>query len=71
MLAAFLGAITMHILLRTLMFKLVFKYHWKRWYAALGLILGTFIMFVLPLVWLISILVNKTIPLLNNPTLIN
>ncbi len=71
MFAAFLGAITMHILLRTLMFKLVFKYHWKRWYAALTLVFGTLIIFVLPLIWLISILINKAIPILNNPELIN
>lgn len=70
LLGAFLGAITLYVLLRSFMFKLIIKFKFKKWLAALILIFATIIAIVLPTAWFISIAVNKITPLINNPTLI-
>lgn len=70
LLGAFLGAVTLYIIMRNYMFKLVIKLKWKQWLAALTLILGSFIIIVVPTIWIVSILIEKFTPFVNNPELI-
>ena len=71
LLGALLGAVTLYIILRNFMFKLVIKLKWKKWLAALTLILASFIIIIVPTIWIASILVSKFTPFLNNPALFN
>lgn len=71
MLGAFLGAITMYVLLRNLMIKLVVRYKIKKWVASLLLIIMSILILVIPSIWIVSISINKLQPLINNPTLLN
>jgi predicted PurR-regulated permease PerM len=71
MLGAFLGAITLYVLLRNMMIKLVMSYNMKKWLAALLLIIISLLIIVLPSIWIVSTSIKKVQPLLNNPTLLN
>lgn len=71
MLGAFLGAITLYVLLRNMMIKLVVSYNMKKWLASLSLIIISLIIIVLPSIWIVSSSIKKVQPLLNNPTLLN
>jgi predicted PurR-regulated permease PerM len=71
MLGAFLGAITLYVLLRNMMIKLVMSYNMKKWLAALLLIIISLLIIVLPSIWIVSSSIKKLQPLLNNPTLLN
>jgi NADH:ubiquinone oxidoreductase subunit 6 (subunit J) len=71
MLGAFLGAITLYVLLRNMMVKLVVSYNMKKWLAALLLIIISLLIIVLPSIWIVSTSIKKVQPLLNNPTLLN
>lgn len=71
MLGAFLGAVALYMLLRVLMFKLVFTYKWKRWLAALTLILITLLVIVLPTTLIINVLIDKLTPVLEDTDRIN
>jgi predicted PurR-regulated permease PerM len=71
LLGALLGAITFYVLMRNLMFKLITRFKWKIWVAALVMILGSIIALVIPSIWLVSIALDKLIPIINNPQLIN
>lgn len=71
MLGAFLGAITLYVLLRNMMIKLVMSYNMKKWLASLLLIIISLLIIVLPSIWIVSISIKKVQPLLNNPTLLN
>jgi predicted PurR-regulated permease PerM len=62
MLGAFLGAITLYVLMRNTMIKLVVDFKWKRPLAALLLMLISFIVLVVPIAWLTSMLVEKVSP---------
>jgi predicted PurR-regulated permease PerM len=71
MLGAFLGAITLYVLMRNMMIKLVMSYNMKKWLAALLLIIISLLIIVLPSIWIVSTSIKKVQPLLNNPTLLN
>lgn len=70
-LGAFLGAVTMYVLLRNLMIKLVVEYKWKKWLSALVLMLGVLVMIVLPMWWLGSVIFDAVNPVIQNPQIIN
>ncbi len=70
LLAPLLGAITFYVLLRNWMIALINKYKWKKWLAALTLILGTFIVIVLPFAWLVNFGYQKLLPYINNPSIV-
>ncbi|HTN17656.1 MAG TPA: AI-2E family transporter [Chitinophagaceae bacterium] len=70
MLGAFLGAIALYMLLRKMMYKLVFEKHWKKWIAASVLMLLSFIVIVLPFAWIGYILADKITPIIHNPDII-
>ncbi len=65
-----LGALALYVLLRKFMFRLILK-KWPRWAAAMLLMIISLIILVLPFVWLGSILVNRVLPYITNPTFIN
>ena len=65
-----LAAVTFYVLLRNLMIRLVEKYRWKRWLAALFLMLMTLIMIIAPLFWLINFGYGKLMPIIQNPDII-
>lgn len=68
MLGAFLGAITLYVIMRNWMLKLVVDYKWKKWLAALTLIISSVIILVIPLAWITSVAINKITPIIQNPT---
>jgi predicted PurR-regulated permease PerM len=70
MLSAFLGAIALYMILRKPMYKLVYEKHWKNWIAATILMLISFLVIVIPFVWIGYILVHKISPMLKHPELI-
>lgn len=55
-----LGAITLYVLVRSFFFKLTERYRWKKWLAAILLILATAIVIALP-IYLIGLLVTPKI----------
>jgi predicted PurR-regulated permease PerM len=67
-LAGILGAITLYVVLRIPLYKLLFKYKWKKWQAILLLMLGTFLLIMLPIIWLGSLGFQKISPIVQNPT---
>ncbi|MBK8698914.1 MAG: AI-2E family transporter [Saprospiraceae bacterium] len=67
MLGAFLGAITLYVLMRNLMIRLVVDYKWNRTLAALFLIGISFILLVIPVAWLTSVVVDRISPVIQNP----
>lgn len=70
-LSAFLGAITLYVLMYSMMKKLVLIYHWKKAMAAVLLMLISLLTLVLPGIWVASILFTKITPLFSNPSFIN
>ncbi len=62
LLGALLGAITLYVMLRNTMIKLVVKYKWNRSLASLLLMLLSFILLIIPFAWLTSIMVEKITP---------
>lgn len=67
MLSAFLGAVTLFMLLRRLCFKLVYERKWKKWIAVSSLMLSSFIAIVIPFAWVTYILINKISPIISAP----
>lgn len=65
-----LGAITLYVILRNLMIKLVERYSWKRWLAALTLLLLTLAMIIAPLAWLINFGISKISEIVQNPEMV-
>lgn len=55
----FLGAVTLYILLRQYFFNLTIKRKWKKWIAALTLIVACTLLFALPIWIIIQLLVPK------------
>jgi predicted PurR-regulated permease PerM len=70
MLSSFLGAIVLFMILRKGMYKLVYERHWKKWTAAILLMIISFICIVLPFIWVGFVLVEKMSPLITNPAII-
>ena len=64
---AFLGAITLYVILRSSLFHLIIKKKWKRWIAAFVLILSTIILLVIPFAWLSTVIINRMSPYVQNP----
>lgn len=70
MLASFLGAITLYIIMRKWMIKMYSKFIKKKWACALILIIVSFIVIVLPMAAVGTIAYNKLKPFLQNPEII-
>lgn len=67
----FFGAITLYILYRSWFYYLIEKKHWKKWMAALILILGNLLLVVLPVFAIVKVLIPKIKLALNNTGVIN
>lgn len=70
MFTAMLGAVALYVVLRKFMFRLILK-GWPRWIASLMLMIISLVILVLPFVWLGSILINRVLPYILDPTFIN
>lgn len=70
MLGAFLGAVTLYVLMRNTMIKLIIDYKWKKPLAALALILLSFVVLVIPFIYMGTVLVEKISPIVQDPSLI-
>lgn len=70
MLGGFLGAVALYMLMRKIMYKLVYDKGWKKWISAALLMLISFIIIVLPFAWIASILVEKVTPIIQKPEVI-
>jgi len=71
LLAAFLGAITLYVLMRNFMFKIILRYKLKRWLAALIMMLLSLIAITIPSFWFVSVAIKKLTPIINDPSIIN
>lgn len=71
LLGAFLGAITLYVLMRNYMIKLVLQFKWRKSLAAFLLIVVSLLAIVLPSIWLVSVALEKIKPLLQQPQMIN
>lgn len=71
MLGAFMGAITLYVLLRSPMIHLVVSKKWPKWVAALVMMLASMVILVVPLVWMVSVLIDKVQPFIQNPDSLN
>lgn len=63
---AFLGAYTLYILLRRPLFLLTDRWKWPRKLSIAILILLSFVLFLLPLFWMLGMLEEHVVALLNN-----
>jgi predicted PurR-regulated permease PerM len=70
MLSSFLGAVTLYMILRKPMYRLVFEKRWKKWVAATFLMALSFVIVILPFAWVGYILVHKISPIFTNPEII-
>ena len=71
MLGAFLGAVTLYVLMRNAMIRLVVDYKWKTPLAALCLMVVSLILLVMPVAWLTSVVIDKLGPVMDDPQMIN
>lgn len=55
----FLGALTLYVVLRPAVIYLVYKKHWKRWMAAVLLMLASVIVLLVPMALLINLMASK------------
>lgn len=69
--SAFLGAVTLYVLLRNFQHRLVVDFRWKKSLAALFLILSSLLAIVLPSTFFISFMIEKVSPLISNPEPLN
>lgn len=66
-----LAAVTMYILLRNYFFYLIHKRKWKKWIAAMVLIIASIVVFVLPLFFLFQAIIPKFSNLLSQTGQLN
>jgi predicted PurR-regulated permease PerM len=65
-----LGAITFYVLLRNLFIKLIVDYKWKKWLAALVLILSSLSLIIAPFVWLVNYAIERYKPYITDTSLL-
>ncbi|MDA3613795.1 AI-2E family transporter [Polluticaenibacter yanchengensis] len=68
MISSFLGAVAFYMILRLTMFKMVYQWKWKKWLAALTLIILSLLVIVLPLSLIINQLLDKLLPYIQDTT---
>jgi predicted PurR-regulated permease PerM len=69
MLSAFLGAITLYILLNVPFYTLVLQKKWKKPVTAIFLIVLSIIIIILPIIWLSNYGYNLIVPFVKNPVI--
>ncbi|MBK9735652.1 MAG: AI-2E family transporter [Saprospiraceae bacterium] len=70
MLGAFLGAITLYVILMHPMKYLVVVKNWKPWLASLTLMMLSLIIMVIPIGYLTSVAIERIMPVINNPEIL-
>lgn len=70
MLGAFLGAVTLYVILLYPKKILTIKYSWRGWTATLVLMLASFIIMIIPLAYLTSVGVEMLTPVIKDPSLL-
>lgn len=68
MFGGFLGAVTLYVLMRQPMLFLVHKLKWKRWLAALLLMLLSLFIIIYPFAWIINLLIDRLGPMVADTT---
>jgi len=71
MMGAFLGAVTLYVILMYPMKYLVIIWRWKAWLAAISLMIFSLIIMVIPLVYMTTVAIDKIVPFIENPEIIN
>ena len=71
LLGAFLGAITLYVILMYPMKYLVIYRQWKAWMAALVLLLFSLVVMVIPIAYMITVVIERLEPVFQNPSIIN
>lgn len=71
MMTAFLGAVTLYVILMYPMKYLVIKRKWKPWLASIVLMLLSLVIMVIPLVYMTAMAIERIMPLIQNPQVIN
>ncbi|MBP6239054.1 MAG: AI-2E family transporter [Saprospiraceae bacterium] len=71
MVGAFLGAVTLYVILMYPMKYLVIIWRWKAWAAAISLMILSLIIMVIPLVYMTTVAIDKIVPVIENPEVIN
>jgi predicted PurR-regulated permease PerM len=66
LLGAFLGAVTIYVISRDFVIKLITDYKWKNIFATLFIIIISFALLILPFAWLTSTMVDKISPFVQN-----
>ncbi|MGH2642586.1 MAG: AI-2E family transporter [Chitinophagaceae bacterium] len=56
---AFLGALTLYVVMRPAVIYLVYKKHWKRWITALLLMLASVIVLMVPMALIVNMMASK------------
>ena len=67
-LGGFLGASTLYVLLRSQMFYLTEKRHWRPSWAALAMLIETMLLFLIPISLIVWLLISKIQAVNLNPT---
>jgi predicted PurR-regulated permease PerM len=70
MLTAFLGAVTLYVILLYPKRMLTIKYGWPEWVAALVLMLASFAIMIVPVAYLTSVGVEMLSPVIKNPEIL-
>jgi len=68
--AGFLGAVTLYLILLDWMKNLVEVRKWPRWLAAVVLILLTLVVIIIPIVYLVSLFIERILPFIQDQTMI-
>lgn len=68
MLAGFLGAVALYVLMRRPMLYLVYQKKWKHWIAALLLMLLSLVVIIYPFAWIFNLLLEKLTPAILDTT---
>jgi predicted PurR-regulated permease PerM len=71
MMGAFLGAVTLYVILMYPMKYLVIIKRWPAWISALSLMLLSLIIMVIPLIYMTTVAVDKVMPVVEDPSIIN
>ncbi|MBK7692389.1 MAG: AI-2E family transporter [Bacteroidetes bacterium] len=71
LLSSLFGAITLYVIMRNWMIKMITRFKMKKWLAALLLMLVSFVVLIIPVAWMVSVAYNKIQPFFQNPEIVN
>ncbi len=71
MLSSLFGAITLYVIMRNWMMKMISRFKMKKWLAAMLLMLASFVVLIVPLAWMASVAFDRIQPFFQNPEIVN